>query len=205
MGVKRGISLDELQATALRTCRPSERVEQRADIRAAHKQIELGERNVRDVWLQFAPTVNLVSRTDLSSEYLLNGQHVAWSIAGVLSVPLWEGGARYGLLRDATAQRDQARVRLEAVRRSAMIDVERARRAVNVAHSQLQVAQQTRELAKQQERLARVSFELGRATSFELVDAGRQLRSAEINLAVAEFNVVEARLAAWLALADCSW
>jgi outer membrane protein TolC len=205
VGVTRDISLDDIEVTARRTCAAAPNVDARADIRAARKQVDIGDRNVKDVWLQFAPTVNLVSRTDLYSEQLANNRHVAWSIAGVLTVPFWEGGARYGLLRDATAQRDEARVRLEAVRRGALIDVEQARRTVSVAENQLAVATQTRDLAKQQERLARLSFEMGKATSFELVDAGRGLRSAEINLAVAEFNVVEARIAAWLALAECTW
>ncbi|MBI5533751.1 MAG: TolC family protein [Deltaproteobacteria bacterium] len=205
VGVQRAISLDDLEATARRTCTTTNQVDSRADIRAARKQVELGERGIKDVWLQFAPTVNLVSRTDFYSEQLANARHVTWSVAGVLTVPLWDGGARYGLLRDATAQRDQARVRLEASRRTALIDVVQAKRAVEVTESQLQVARQTRDLAKQQERLARISFEIGKATSFELVDAGRQLRSAEINLAVAEFNVVQARIAAYLALAECVW
>ncbi len=205
IGVEPTISLDDIQATARRTCAPQESVEQRADILAARKQVELGERNVRDVWLQFSPTVNFVSRTDFYSEQLANSRHVAWSIAGVLTIPIWEGGARYGYLRDATAQRDQARVRVDAARRGARIEVEQARRTVSVAENALTVGLQTRDLARQQEKLARTSFEIGKATSFELVDAGRQLRSAEINLAVAEFNLVEAKLAAWLALAKCSW
>jgi outer membrane protein TolC len=205
VGVTRRISLDELEAAARGTCVPMRRVDDRADLRLARKQVEIGGRGVEDVWLQFAPTVNLVSRTDLSSERLANNEKVAWSVAGVLTVPLWEGGARYGLLRDTAAQRDQAVQRLDAVRRTASIELEQARRAIVVTESARQVAEQARALARESERLARLAFELGKATSFELIDAGQKLRSAEINLAVKELGVVQARIAAYLALASCEW
>lgn len=205
IGVSRDASLPDLEASARKTCTPGDMLEARADIVAARKHLVLGERSVRDVWLQFAPTVNLMSKTDFYSEMLPNNRNVAWSIAGVLTIPLWDGGARYGLLRDARAQREQAQTRLDATRRAALIEVEQARRAVLVSQQGLEVASQARDLAKEQDRLTRISFEIGKATSFELVDAGRQLRSAEVNLAVKELDVVQARTAAYLALAACSW
>ncbi len=205
VGVEREISLDDILATTRRMCEAQGSIEQRADILSARKQVELGERSIRDAELQYAPKINFVSRTDLYSERLANSRHVAWSIAGVLTVPIWDGGAREGYVREASVQRDQAVARAEAARRGARIEVEQARRAVTVAESALAVSRNTRDLAMQQEKLAKTSFEIGKATSFELVDAGRQLRAAEINLAVAEFNLVEAKLAAHLALAKCAW
>ena len=55
------------------------------------------------------------------------------------------------------------------------------------------------------DRLARLNFQLGRGTSLDLVDAARQLRQAEIQLAVQEFNTVQAKIAALLALSDCNY
>ncbi len=205
VGVTRGISLDDLEASAQGACTPAGSLDQRPDIVAARRQVDVERRGVDDVWLQFSPTVDLVSQTDFSSEQLMNDRHVAWSIMGVLTVPIWDGGARYGLLRDARARTAEAEERWGATRRAAQIEVEQSRRAVTVAEATRVVVAQQRDLAKESERLARVAFANGKATSFELVDAGKSLREAELNLAVQEFQVVRARLVAVLALATCTW
>ncbi len=205
VGVTRDISLDELQTSSMQACRATDNLNARADIRVAREQIELARRSVKDVELQFLPSVNFVSRTDLSSEPLLNTRHVAWSIAGVLSVPIWDGGAKYGLLRSNRAMVEEAGVRLGATQRQARMEVVQARRAVSVTEESRKVAENARDLAREAERLARISFEMGKTTSFELIDAGRRLREAELNLAMREFDVVQARLAAVLSLAECTW
>lgn len=205
VGVAPGLSLNDLEASTRGACTPAPSLEQRSDLIAARRQVDVQRRGVDDVWLQFAPTVDLMSETDFSSEELPNTRHVAWSIMGVLTVPLWDGGARYGLLRDARAQTQQAEERWSAARRTAQVEVEQTRRAVAVADATRQVAAQQRDLAKESERLARVAFANGKATSFELVDAGKTLREAELNLAVQEYEVVRARLAAILAVATCTW
>jgi len=85
------------------------------------------------------------------------------------------------------------------------IAISLAKRAVLVTQNALEVAIVTRDLAREQDRLARISFEIGKATSFELIDAGRLLRSAEISLAARELDVVQARIAAYMALSSCTW
>ncbi len=204
VGVSQNISLDDLEASTRNACAPGA-LEQRADIVSARKQAEVSQRSVHDVRLQFSPTANLISQTDFSSEEMMNRKHTAWSIMGVLTVPIWDGGVRYGLLRDAQAQQQQAQERLTAARRAATVEVQQAQRAISVAESSRVIGQQQRDLAKESERLARVAFANGKATSFELVDAGRKLREAELNLAVQEFEVIRAQLAAMLSLASCSW
>jgi outer membrane protein TolC len=76
---------------------------------------------------------------------------------------------------------------------------------VQVAEQARQVAEKTRDLARETDRLTRVSFGLGRGTSLELVDAGRQLRDAESTLALREFDVVQAKIRALLALSLCEY
>jgi outer membrane protein TolC len=99
----------------------------------------------------------------------------------------------------------QAEARMEQTRRNASIEVKRTLRGVEVAEQSRKVAEQSRVLAQETERLARVSFELGRGTSLELVDAARQLRQSEVQLALREFEVVQAKLRALLALSNCDY
>ena len=123
----------------------------------------------------------------------------------VLSVPLWEGGARYGNLRDAHAQEAIADQRLEQGRRTAIIQVDQARRGVTVAESSRRVAVAARDLAAETDRLVRLSYQEGRGTSLELITAAQSLRESEIQLALRDFELVKARVLAVLALASCPW
>ena len=53
--------------------------------------------------------------------------------------------------------------------------------------------------------MTQLAYMTGQGTSLELVTASEAHRQAELNLALADFNVVKARLLAMLALATCPW
>ena len=84
-----------------------------------------------------------------------------WSIQGVLSWTLFDGGTRYGNLRSQRAQLDQANQALESQRRNALIQVEQAKRAVTVAEDQLKVADRARALAVQLDVLTQAAYREG--------------------------------------------
>ncbi|MET0593980.1 MAG: TolC family protein, partial [Polyangiaceae bacterium] len=203
-GVPPDINLNSLEASARSTCEPAPSVNERSDIVAARTNVEVANRNVKDVWLQFSPTVNLVGQYGYNTN-AFGGRNEGWTIAGVLTVPFFEGGARYGALRDTRAQVDQSEQRLEAARRTATVQVIQAKRAVDVADSSRNVAERARDLARETERLSRVSFQAGTGTSLDLIESGRRLREAESQLALQEFNLVQARIGALLALSRCRW
>jgi outer membrane protein TolC len=53
--------------------------------------------------------------------------------------------------------------------------------------------------------MTQLAYQTGQGTSLELVTASEAHRQAELNLALADFTVVKARLLAMLALATCPW
>jgi len=53
--------------------------------------------------------------------------------------------------------------------------------------------------------MTQTAYMAGQGTSLELVTASEAHRQAELNLALADFNVVKARILAGLALATCPW
>lgn len=204
-GVPPSINLDSLAQGARAMCRPMSTLDNRSDLAALRGAEDVAARNVDDVWLQFSPTVNLVSTATAASTTLINNQHETWTIAGVLTVPLWDGGARYGSLTDTRAQHDEAVQRLGAARRAAQVQVTQAERGIEVAEQSRRVSEQARDLARETERLSRIAFQAGSGTSLNLIESGRRLREAETQLALAEFNVVQARMAALLAMAHCAF
>ena len=219
-GVPRDLDLDTFARDSERACPRAGSVEDRPDVAAAREQITVERRQLHDVELAFAPTVNLVTTYSATVAPFFaafqapTGETVvvdrtntlhSWTIAGVLSWTIFDGGVRYGLLRDNRAQIEQQIQTTEATRRQATLDVIQSARAVQVADLTRSVAEKTRDLARETDRLTRVSYGLGKGTSLELIDAGRQLREAEITLALREFDVVQTKIRALLALSICEY
>jgi multidrug efflux system outer membrane protein len=205
VGVPRDIQVGGLERDAVNTCRAANTIDERSDIRAARAKVNVQDRLVNDVWLQFLPT--FYGQTTLSTISLPTGitPEPQWSIQGVLSWTLFDGGTRYGNLRSQRAQLDQANLALESQRRAALIQVEQAKRGVIVTEDQLRVADRARALAVQVDMLTQAAYREGQLTSLDLVTAAAARRQAEINYALDEFNLVSARVASVLALANCKW
>lgn len=202
VSVRRGVSLDGLEVAARAICRPVQ-LEDRSDFQIAQGNIEAADRQVKDVKTQFLPTINLGSTLAATTLDTGPGPNPTWSIQGLLSVPIWDGGARYGALRDANAVADETRLRLEGLRRTATVQLAQADRNVKVTEEKRKVAEEARDLARTTDDLTRKSYLEGRGTSLELVVAASALRDAEINLALREFDLVQAKLLAVLQLAAC--
>jgi len=205
VGVPASVDLNGLEASARNTCQPGAKLEDRADIAALEGRVEVAHRGINDAKLQFAPTVDLRSTVATTTVDTGAAPNTTWNIQAVLTVPIWDGGVRYGNLRNARALETVAGQNLEAARRTATIEIERARRGVAVAEDRRRVAAQTRDLAAENDRLTRTAYLEGRGTSLELVTAAQALREAEIQLALRDFDLVRARVAAVLALATCPW
>lgn len=205
VGVPPSVDLNGLEASARASCKPARSVDERADIAALRGRVEIAERAVTDVKYQYAPTIDLRSTVSTTTIDTGAAPNTTWNVQAVLSVPIWDGGVRYGSQRDAQAQELIAVERLEAARREATVQVEQARRAVAVADERQRVASQARELAAENDRLTRVAYLEGRGTSLELITAAQGLREAEIQLALRDFEVVKARVLAVLSLATCPW
>jgi multidrug efflux system outer membrane protein len=205
VGVPRDIQVGGLERDATNSCQPARSVDERSDIRSARAKANYQDRLVTDVWLQFLPTLNAQSTIQTISYPTGTTPEPQWSIQGVLSWNLFDGGTRYGNLKSQRAQLDQANQALESQRRQALIQVEQAKRAVTVAEDQLKVADRARALAVQVDVLTQSAYREGQLTSLDLVTAAAARRQAEINFALDEFNLVSARVADVLALANCKW
>ena len=204
VGVTRDVNINGLERTALRVCQVALDVDQRADIAAARKNLEVAKRNVDNLWYNFLPTLNLQSGlATTSNPFALPA--TTWNIQAVLSVPIWDGGARYGNIHQANALQDEAFQQLEALRRAATIQIAQARRGVGVAEASRKVALDARAVAAEIDRLTQISYREGQSTSLELVISGSALRQADVNLALQDFGLVKARILAVMALATCPW
>jgi outer membrane protein, multidrug efflux system len=204
-GVTPNIQLDQLASDAKAICHPEPSIDQRTDVRAARAQVGIAKRNMHSIDWQYLPTLNFVSDLDYTSvdRSSPDGKALSWSIGGVLSWTIYDGGVRGGTHSADEAALRIAQEQLKQTRRQAAIQVTQAERAVTVAEANLAVSHRSRDLAKEDQRLARIAFINGTGTNFDLVDAEQRLRQAELDLAVKQFAVVQAKIAALLALSTC--
>jgi outer membrane protein TolC len=203
VGVAPGFLLEGLVAQSRQDCRPLTEGERRADLVAAEAQVEAAAQSRAQATAGYLPRVGLASNVGAFTTVPGPGRVSLWSVAAVLSVPIWEGGLRRGLAKERAGAEAAASVAAEARRRAVFFEIERARRGEEVARALMETAETARELAQRTDQLTRRSFEIGRATSLELVQTAVNLRQAELSLALREFEWVQARLNAFLTEASC--
>lgn len=210
-GVPTTFTLDAIEPALKSACKPA-KADERTDVLAAKVDLEVAKRGVTDVKLGFLPTLELSTTLSTASTQTeqrdlgvsTSTQTTVWSIGALLSVPLWDGGARYGQMKSATAGVEQAKTRVEQATVTASVEATQSQRAVTVAEQARSVSEKARDLARETARLSQVAFESGAGTSLDLIDSGRVLRQAELDLAVKELEVVRAKIAALLALSICN-
>jgi outer membrane protein TolC len=197
-----GTDLAAFESAVARTCRLNDDIERRPDVAAARRHVDVAARLVRDAELLFAPSAGLSSTVLYSNKPVL-APNSTWSLTAVLNVPIYDGGLRYGALRDSRAALEQARQALVVARITAVVGSARAARAVGVLEQSRDVARQQRDLAARIDQRTRDGYAHGLGTSLDLVVSAQALRQADIDLALLDFQVDEARANAVLVNAEC--
>lgn len=202
IGVPPSLDLEQFERAVARTCHLNEDIERRPDVVAARKRVEIADRAITSAEFEALPTLSATSAVSYTTEPTL-GPNTTWSLGGVLTLPFYDGGARYGRMRDARAAAEQARQALISTRLNAVIESARAHRAVGVSQASHDVALAQRDLAARVDARTREGFSRGFGTSLDLVVSAQALRQAEIDLAVRDLDLGEARASAVLANAEC--
>lgn len=202
VGVSPSFQLDGLAAQVPARCRAVADLEARPDVRAAKAAVGLAHRGVLDVGAQFIPSVGV--RMNAQAFVIAGSAFPIWNIQAVLTVPIWDGGARYGALRDANAVEAQAEARKDAALRNARVELQRAQRGIEVATQSRELAKVAFEQAELTDSLIKKSWENGFGTSLELVTAASALRTQRLQLALKDYDVLRARVVALFALSECN-
>jgi outer membrane protein TolC len=203
MAASEQLDLERLESSVADTCKRRRDIEDRPDVAAARLRVQLAERSITEVYLQFAPSLALASNVASNSQ-VTYGPKVTWDMQAVLRVPLFDAG-RFGQLEDARALERQALADLSAARLQALLDVTQAGRATEVARQSLAIAEDSRTLAERVDQSTRAQFADGLSTSLELVNTAQALRRAQLQAAQASFELARTRAAQILALADCQY
>lgn len=169
-------------------------VSARADVRAAGERLRAAHNVKRDGWTDYLPTLTGQFIPFYQEPKSLTQPQTGWQALLVLSVPLYDGGFRYGAQRERASNAEQARIDYEATLRQAKSEVRAAIESLRIADEALAAARDNAALAAQALELANTAYRAGATTNLEVIDAERAARDAETQVAVAEDASRQARL-----------
>ncbi len=112
----------------------------------------------------------------------------------VLTIPLYDGGLRYGQAKEREALRDEARVGFDGQLRQARSDVRAAFENLRRSDDAYKASRDAARLAHQALDLANLAYTAGATTDIEVIDAERAARDADTQAEIAADTARQARL-----------
>ena len=149
---------------------------------------------MRDNWTDYSPYLVGVAQPFYQNPPSLVQPLTGWQAQLLLTLPIYDGGLRYGQAKERDVLADEARTQLEGTLRQARSEVRTAFVAVREADEALGAARDAARLAAQALALANLAYSAGATTNLEVIDAERRARDAENQAVVAEDNARQARL-----------
>lgn len=166
----------------------------RSDIIVNQQRAESARKAVRDSYTDYLPLLSANFQPFYQNPATLTLPETGWQAQLLLTIPLFDGGNRYGLKHERDALYEQSKTRLEAALRQARSEVRTAFEALQRADEGLQRAQEAAKLAAEALELTQLAYRAGATTNIEVVDAERAALDAETAAAVAEDASRQARL-----------
>jgi outer membrane protein TolC len=166
----------------------------RPDVLAQERATRAADRTVHDAWADYVPYLNLIAFPFYQDPPTLTIPRTGWQAELVLTVPIYDGGLRYGQEHERKALANEARLSAEETLRQARSDVRVAFEEMQRADIALDQASQSAAFAKRALELANIAYRAGATTNLEVIDAERSARDAADQAAIAADASRQARL-----------
>ncbi|WP_243302075.1 efflux transporter outer membrane subunit [Geothrix oryzisoli] len=201
--VPRGVALQAVPPKAIAPGLPSELLERRPDVRQKEELLRAANAQVGVATANLFPSLTLTGSLGYQSVELAgltsSGQQ-SWSAGGGILAPIFHGGALRYQRKAAIARWEQARASYERTVLSAFGDVSNALTGVAKAKEIVTAQEQLLRSLREAERIATMRFEGGVSPYLEVLDAQRQLFSAELSYAEALSDQQRSVIRLYLAL-----
>lgn len=161
---------------------PAQLLLSRPDILAAEHQLRAANANIGAARAAFFPQITLTAAAGSASAELMglfDSGSKAWQFSPSLSLPLFDAGLRRQNLSLAEARRDEAVANYERTVQQAFRDVADALAARSGLTEQLAIAEHAYSAQTERSRLAQLRYDNGAAPYLEVLDAQRDLLTAE--------------------------
>jgi len=166
----------------------------RPDVHALDLRSQAARKTVDDDWSDYAPSLVGVAQPFYQSPATPTLPLGDYSLELLLTMPLYDGGLRYGQHRERAAVRDEASVAYDAGLRQARSEVRTASEALRRADDALRSSRDPAQLASRALDLANTAYRAGATTNIEVIDAERQARDAATQAEMAADSARQARL-----------
>lgn len=168
--------------------------ETRSDVLAQRDRVTTTHKAVRDSYTDYLPILSGSAQGFYQNPATFTVPQTGWQVQLLLTIPIFDGGVRYGLGHERESLESQAKARLEGTLRQARSEVRVAFQSMRSADEALVQAKEAAALAKEALELAQLAYRSGATSNIEVVDAERRAADAETEAAVAEDNARQARL-----------
>jgi outer membrane protein TolC len=170
--------------------------ERRSDLKAAEAQVRAAERSLDAARAERLPSVSVTANygANRASD---KPMHQTYLVAGLVRVPIWEGGRTEGVITQAAAALTQRRTELEDVKAQVEGDVRKAFADITAAAAQVTAASANADVTRDNLALTRQRFDAGIADNVAVVQSQEAFAAAGYDY----INSVFAHNVAKLALA----
>ena len=187
----------------LRAGLPSDLIADRPDIVAAEHRLRAANANIGAARAAFFPRITLTGSIGTASaefDGLFDAGSKAWTFAPSISLPIFDGGRRQSSLVLTEVRRDLAVADYENTVQSAFREVSDALSAQRWLAEQVRIQQVALTAQTERARLAKLRYDNGAAAFLEVLDAQRDLLSAEQQLVQTRRALLSARVSLYTAL-----
>ena len=166
----------------------------RSDLQLTRERLAAAAKVRRESWADFMPwasaSFEMFYQTPLTQTLPTDG----WQLLVTLGIPIYDGGLRYGFLKERRALEREAGIRLDAQQRLVSADVRTALVELERARAALGSAREAARTSADVVRLTTVSYRAGLSTNIEVIDAQLASLNADVAAALAENDERQARL-----------
>ena len=166
----------------------------RTDVRAQKQRTEAAQSVLHDSYADYLPILTAVVQPFYQNPPNLTQPLTGWQAQLLLSIPLYDGGARYGLQRERSASYQEAKAQLSGLLLQARSDVRVAFEELRRADESLSAAREAARLAHDALEMTMLAYREGATNDLEVVDAEQRARNADTAALVAEDTSRQARI-----------
>jgi len=191
----RSRTMDQLLAPSIPGGIPSELLTRRPDIRQAEQTLIAANAQIGIARAAYFPTISLTGMFGSASAELTDlftGPARIWSVSVPVSVPIFTAGKIAATVSVSESQRDQALISYQKAIQDAFREVEDALVEQGTARQQLAVRRTQREDLEKYLRLATARYDNGYSSYLEVLDAERNLFSAQLSYVQGQAALLQA-------------
>jgi outer membrane protein TolC len=166
----------------------------RSDVHLTRERLAAAAKVRRESWADFMPSASASFDYFYQTPPTQTLPTSGWQLVVSVGVPIYDGGLRYGLLKERRTLEREASIRLDAELRLVSADVRTALVELQRARAALGSALEAAKVSADVVRLTAVSYRAGLSTNIEVIDAQLASLNADVAAALAENNQRQAQL-----------